>query len=691
MKLEDIYDAKYTVESPVPFLWPYHTKKTFNGEPDKSTRRSYRKCDFQYLHVDDEYDDYREEENMDYPNFEEEWIESDSSDLHNKNQIFFLDWCIKGKEKPQQRLKQRKRNSDIIQGTFQKNKIYVIEDPQKYLKYLNHKIDKEALELGKEHAKINFEEVISESSTNNKKDIQEFTDFFNPVELIEENLQAVYGNSYLESNLYPRSFAIVNYKQSALSVAVNVHDVVVDDLQKVSLKIFSLDPIDLADALLHRGSLRALIEMLYQMKQSKLSVKHKVNKGEIDCNFVSKTLKPLASIKTVHEIVQPVLLESKFNSKNLNNSHLYEINYEDILQYNTVCSICFSNIVSTRLQSCKHLFCNDCLNHYVESHILYKSSEITCPELRCSCKLNLASVMKYLDSNALFTLYFNKLVQSIVLRDENIKQCPTPSCSHIAVRNIIKLPKTNRINIPSVVSCVCNKTWCFGCQKEDHWPASCELFEKYQQQYKNDVGTLFDQYGNIYRTSIEYRKCPFCTSPVIKNGGCNHISCVCGKHFCWRCLKPLNEEHVECSAVGNDVRVFTSLDLVNPSTSWNVQVFRSAMKYKAMRKELSLLSTKLKLKRGAPYLLDPNSLRSIVSECLTLIEECYKIIEYSTLYGVNKKFKHIRYKNYVNLVGLYTSMLYDEINYKNLSEINKNRLTERKEWLQNVIKKMFQL
>ena len=690
MKLEDTYDTKYTIESPVPFVWPYHTKKVFNSEPGKSTRSSCRrKGDFQYLHVDDEYDNYIEEENMDYLNFEEEWIESDSSDLHNKNEIFLLEWCIKGNKKPQQRLKQRKRNNNIIRGSFKKNKLYASDDQPKYL----HETDGEALEFEKVHTKINFEEEISESSAskNTEDDVQEFTDFFDAVELIEENLQAVYDNSYLESNLYPRSFAIINYKKSALSVAVNVHDVVVDNLQKLSLKIFSLEHLDLADALLHGGSLRALIEMLYQMKQSKSIVKNKVNKGKIDCNFVSKTLKPLASIKTVHEIGQRVLLESKFNSKNLNNSHSYEINYEDILQYNTVCSICFSNIASTRLGSCKHLFCNDCLNQYIERHILNKSSEITCPELRCSCTLNLASVMKYLDSNALFTLYFNKLVQNTVLRDENIKQCPTPNCSHIAIRNNVKLPKTNRINIPSVVSCFCTKTWCFDCQKEDHWPASCELFEKYQQQYKNDVGTLFDQYGNIYRTSVEYRKCPFCTSPVIKNGGCNHISCVCGKHFCWRCLKPLNEEHVECSAVGNDVRVFTSLDLVNPSPSWNVQVFRSAMKYKAMRKELSLLSTKLKLKRGAPNFLDSNSLRSIVNECLTLIDECYKIIEYSILYGVNKKFKHIRYKNYVNLVGLYTSMLYDEINYKNLSEINKKRLIERKEWLQNVIKKMVQL
>ena len=27
MKKEDVYDTRYTVECPLPFLWPYHTKR----------------------------------------------------------------------------------------------------------------------------------------------------------------------------------------------------------------------------------------------------------------------------------------------------------------------------------------------------------------------------------------------------------------------------------------------------------------------------------------------------------------------------------------------------------------------------------------------------------------------------------------------------------------------------------------
>jgi hypothetical protein len=29
--------------------------------------------------------------------------------------------------------------------------------------------------------------------------------------------------------------------------------------------------------------------------------------------------------------------------------------------------------------------------------------------------------------------------------------------------------------------------------------------------------------------------CPYCHMPVSKNGGCNHIACRCGKHWCYIC------------------------------------------------------------------------------------------------------------------------------------------------------------
>ena len=147
----------------------------------------------------------------------------------------------------------------------------------------------------------------------------------------------------------------------------------------------------------------------------------------------------------------------------------------------------------------------------------------------------------------------------------------------------------------------------------------------------------------------------------------------------------------KCEKVISNLKIFTSLDLVYQPTSTTVQVFRDAMKFKIKRKELSMLKTKLKLKKTTSSLLNPNFLRAIVNESLMIIDECYKVFERCTLHHVNKKFKNIQCQNYMSLVSLYTSMLCDEISNKNLSEINKKRVIERKECLLNVSKKLIGL
>ena len=43
MKLQDTYDVKYTVEWPLPFLWPFHTKSSVNSANRKGNKRSHRR------------------------------------------------------------------------------------------------------------------------------------------------------------------------------------------------------------------------------------------------------------------------------------------------------------------------------------------------------------------------------------------------------------------------------------------------------------------------------------------------------------------------------------------------------------------------------------------------------------------------------------------------------------------------
>ena len=38
--------------------------------------------------------------------------------------------------------------------------------------------------------------------------------------------------------------------------------------------------------------------------------------------------------------------------------------------------------------------------------------------------------------------------------------------------------------------------------------------------------------------------CPGCSVSTEKNGGCNHISCICGVHWCWTCEISMKEEEI---------------------------------------------------------------------------------------------------------------------------------------------------
>jgi hypothetical protein len=46
-------------------------------------------------------------------------------------------------------------------------------------------------------------------------------------------------------------------------------------------------------------------------------------------------------------------------------------------------------------------------------------------------------------------------------------------------------------------------------------------------------------------TATEEKKCPQCNIPISKAGGCNHITCPCGCHWCYKCMAKFNSPH-EC-------------------------------------------------------------------------------------------------------------------------------------------------
>ena len=80
------------------------------------------------------------------------------------------------------------------------------------------------------------------------------------------------------------------------------------------------------------------------------------------------------------------------------------------------------------------------------------------------------------------------------------------------------------------IQCNCGEIWCFVCQEAAHWPATCEQAKIHQQlldQRKTETKTYF----------VEAKRCPSCSYPIEKSGGCQHMVCGrCRVEFCWVCL-----------------------------------------------------------------------------------------------------------------------------------------------------------
>ena len=94
-------------------------------------------------------------------------------------------------------------------------------------------------------------------------------------------------------------------------------------------------------------------------------------------------------------------------------------------------------------------------------------------------------------------------------------------CSTIDCEQILTKPKCF---CKTKVTCVkCLKATCFRCGEPWHAGGRAACSKGSEVQYR------------AYAAHKLITKCPVCESPVIKDAGCNHLSCICGAHFCWIC------------------------------------------------------------------------------------------------------------------------------------------------------------
>ncbi|KAH7103987.1 hypothetical protein BKA62DRAFT_615521 [Auriculariales sp. MPI-PUGE-AT-0066] len=189
-----------------------------------------------------------------------------------------------------------------------------------------------------------------------------------------------------------------------------------------------------------------------------------------------------------------------------------------------VCQICFDAPSAPRTLLCGHAYCTGCLRHLFGSASDASAFPLRCvgDNAQCTTLFSLAMAREFLTQEIFdntLALAFSAHIDS---HSKDFRPCTTPDC------NQIYRPQTTAqaLCCPS-----CYSTLCAQCGEEDHDGMTCE--DARLSGSKDEQERLTEEYLGGQRT---IKRCPSCKTPIIKSEGCNHMTCKCGVHFCWRCL-----------------------------------------------------------------------------------------------------------------------------------------------------------
>ena len=203
------------------------------------------------------------------------------------------------------------------------------------------------------------------------------------------------------------------------------------------------------------------------------------------------------------------------------------------------------------LNACGHKFCDNCWRAHLKTQIQLGHTDLRCPGHECAASVDDVMLMSLLPS--LYSRHLTKRLDSFLEIDPEWKWCPADQCKLVVKATAPQDPTVacdEHISSvqPLPVVCVCGSMWCFRCQEDAHWPATCreaQVFREENASYARLVTTPAKKRTLI--TSVQVKRCPFCRYPVEKGFGCDHMTCIlCFNQFCWVCLGKWSYPH-HCS------------------------------------------------------------------------------------------------------------------------------------------------
>ncbi|KAI1359297.1 hypothetical protein F5Y08DRAFT_319897 [Xylaria arbuscula] len=206
------------------------------------------------------------------------------------------------------------------------------------------------------------------------------------------------------------------------------------------------------------------------------------------------------------------------------------------------CSICYTTGTEAIRTKCGHTYCLDCFENLCMSATKEdRPAEVKCAGNlgQCGISLDLPELQEHLSPSAFEELLKNSFASYVRCHPTLLKYCPTADCDSVyrAGADSNALPRSH--HCPSCLVSVC--TTCHA----QHGQMTCG-------DYKDLSTGGYEAYQRV-KKELGIKDCPKCGTAMEKTEGCNHMTCRCGAHICWVCMKTftasdacyehMNEEH----------------------------------------------------------------------------------------------------------------------------------------------------
>ena len=201
------------------------------------------------------------------------------------------------------------------------------------------------------------------------------------------------------------------------------------------------------------------------------------------------------------------------------------------------CAVCLEEKSFTEFfefTGCAHLFCNECVTIHVKTLVKdFTTSTLTCPSPVCQTPLASFDLVRLI-SPAELQAFENRSVGKALAQIGGFFQCQTADCTNGA---LVDDEGILRFDCRS-----CNTSWCVKCKQRWH-KGSCKdssrilCWKEAGEEAAPRSGSTqksFQHLKKLVETGA-VQPCPYCGTPTLRSGGCDHIRCpTCGRGWMWK-------------------------------------------------------------------------------------------------------------------------------------------------------------